>query len=86
MNDIIKYIQSYISKRKNRIHKNKLLKKYGAITYCECGEISQENSTCKVIDTDGFYSFTCNSCGLTTYFQYGIAPVPLKADKDGNIL
>ena len=54
-----------------------LLERYGAITYCECGVILQENSTMETLNEDGLYQFTCGSCGAKTYFHYGLAPVPI---------
>ena len=77
MNLFDKFI-SFFKKDKRDV----LRERYGAITYCHCGEILQENSTMESLHEDGLYRFTCNNCGAENFFHYGLAPVPISMDED----
>ena len=82
---IIERIRIWIEKKKAKEKEDGLLKKYGAITFCECGHIHQEDCNAEEVEY-GRYCYKCSNCGVERCFEYGIAPVPLLCDREGNIL
>ena len=75
---LLNKIRAWWKHRKLEKHRDKMLKKYGAITFCpDCGAILQENSTIDNMGDTGAYCFTCDTCGERSLFHYELAPVPV---------
>lgn len=71
-------IKSLFGKSPEEARKQKIIDSCGCICYCkECGEPLNDNSDCKMIDTDGLYEYTCSACETKVKFHFGIAPVPI---------
>lgn len=80
-------IISYANEKLEQEH----LQKYGCNTRCpNClrwdHQIFVEGVSKRIVRSDGtdYISSKCGECGFTAYWDYGLAPVPVKCDEQGN--
>jgi hypothetical protein len=69
-------IQKILQKIKRYFNTKRSIKHCGCACYCDCGEVLNVTAECYQIN-DEIYKYTCKNCKSSSYFHYGIAPVPI---------
>ena len=80
--NLLNKIREFFAKDKkefrNKLNQEESLKYCGCSCKCSCGNILNINAVCENTKEYGLYKYTCNDCFEVCYFDFAIAPVPIK--------
>ena len=80
--NLLNKIREFFTKDKkefrNKLNQEESLKTCGCSCKCSCGNILNINAVCENTKEYGLYKYTCNDCFEVCYFDFAIAPVPIK--------